>query len=81
MRDGVHNLQQGPVCLCFLGTWEGEAEVLLMSFVPGGEQCSTVSAEGRTTVRYVRVGFMSTDKTAQFNLSSPRSCRLSLFQL
>ena len=78
MRDGVYILQQGPVCLCFLGTWEGETEVLPISFLPGGEQCSTVLAEGRNTVRYVRVGFMSTDKVAQFNLSSPRCCMLRL---
>lgn len=57
------------MCLSFLGTWEGETEVLLLSFIPG-EQCSTVLAEGRTTVKSVRVGFMSTDKVAQFTLSS-----------
>lgn len=80
VRDGVYILQQSPVCLCFLGTCEGETEVLLICFVPGREQCSTVLAEGRTTVRYVRVGFMSTDKVAQFNLSSPRWCMLRLFR-
>jgi len=79
VRDNVYGLQQGPVCLCFLGIWEGETEFLLMSFIPGGEQCSAVSAEERTTVRYVREGFMSTDKVAQFNLRSPRWCMLSLF--
>lgn len=80
VRDGVYILWQSLVCLCFLGTWEGETEILLISFVPRGEQCSTVLAEGRTAVRYMRVGFMSTDKVAQFNLSSPTCCMLRLFR-
>lgn len=60
------------MCLCFLDTWQEETEVLLISFVSGGDQCSTVLEEGKTIFRYVRVGFMITDKVAQFSLSSPR---------
>lgn len=79
VRDGVYILQQGPVCLCILGMWKGEAEILLIFCISGGEQCPTVLGEGKTTVRYMWVGFMSTDKVAQFKLSRPKCCVFRVF--
>lgn len=62
-----------PLCVCpFWVHGKGRQRFCFYPSWPGGEQWSTVLAEGRTTVKSVRVGFTSNDKVAQLNLSSPK---------